>query len=457
VSSFAALFVRLAYPLRRRFKVRPANLKEHGMDTVDRRTFLKVGGGAALASLGLPWLLTACGPGSGSASNLQLSNDKPTWQDWFQTEGNQAKSAVKVGWTPREYSDNKVYQAAIKTSAGSSKAPDLFTWQSNWGMKDVVDAGFVGDLTTQWDQAGDVYSADLRKLFTFGGKTYGAPLYTAPWVVFYSKSVFEKYQLQPPTTWDEMQHVLATLKGNGIAPLGATVDGVWSFLWFQTLLVGNDPELYTAVMAGKAKYTDPGVMDVMNLWAQMIKAGYFTDPSAVTFSTRGTNFATPFKQGKAAMAEMGTWYEATITAAGMKPGVDYDAFIMPNIKPGVQNTIVIESGPLCVATHGRHKDSAEKALAWFMSKEGQQEWVKLTGFISGRSDVPATSPVDQKIMAAMKAGNYQQVSRYFEGTPNDIVQTALDEFQKFMLHPGDPKPILNAIQSTADSVWKTLG
>ncbi len=427
------------------------------MDTLDRRTFLKVGGGAALASVSLPWLLAACGGGSGSSSNLQLSNDKPTWQTWLQTEGNQAKSAVGVGWTPREYSDEDVYQAAIKTAGGSSKAPDMFTWQSSWGMKDVVDAGFVADLTSQWDKEGDVYSADLRKLMTFDGKTYGAPLYMAPWVVFYSTKLFDKYQLQPPKTWDEMQHILETLKGNGIAPLGATVDGVWSFLWFQTLLVGSDPELYQAVTSGKARYTDPGVVDVMNLWAQMIKAGYFTDPSSVTFSTRGTNFATPFKQGKAAMAEMGTWYEPTLTSAGLKPGVDYGAFILPNIKPGVQNTIVVESGPLCVATHGRHKGNAEKAVSWFMSKEGQQQWVKLTGFISARSDVPPSSPVDQQIIADMKSGNYQQVGRYYESTPHDIVQTAIDEFQKFMLHPGDPTSILNAIQTKADSVWKAVG
>lgn len=427
------------------------------MNTLDRRTFLKVAGGTVIASGGLPWLLAACGGGSGSASNLQLSNDKPTWQTWFQTEGNDAKNAVKVGWTPHSYSDTKVFQAAIKTSAGSSKAPDLFTWQSNWGMKDVVDAGFVADLTSQWDKEGDVYSSDLRKLFTFGGKTYGAPLYTAPWVVFYSTKVFDKYQLQPPTTWDEMQHVMDTLKGHGIAPLGATVDGVWSFIWFQTLLVASDPQLYQSITEGKAKYTDPSVVDVMNLWAQMIKAGYFIDPSSVTFSTRGTNFATPFSQGKAAMAEMGTWYEATFAGAGLKPGVDYGAFIFPNVKPGIQNTIVIESGPLCVAEHGRHKDSATKALAYFMSKEGQQEWVKLTGFISGRSDVPSPSPVHQQITTAMTSGKYQQVSRYFEATPNDIVLTAIDEFQKFMLHPGDPTSILNAIQTKADSVWKTVG
>jgi len=422
------------------------------MDTLDRRTLLKAGGGT-LAACGLSGLLAACGTSGGSGSSvstLQLSNDKPTWQSWFQSEGNRVKQAVGVGWTPREYSDEQVYEAAIRTSG--IKPPDMFTWQSNYLMKDIVSAGFLTDLTGEWKKQGDAYSAGLSNLFTFAGKTYGAPLYIAPWVVFYNMQVFDKYQLKPPTSWDEMQQVLATLKGNGIAPLGATVDGVWSFVMFQTLLVASDPQLYQDLLDGKVKYTDSGVVDVMNLWGQMLKAGYFTDPSSVTFSTRGTNFATPFKQGKAAMVQIGTWFETNFTSAGMRPGVDYGAFIFPSVKPDVQKTVVIESGPLCVAAHGSHQADAIKTVNWFMSKEGQQAWVKLSGLISGRSDVPAPSSLDQQIMSELQSGGYQQVSRYYESTQADIVQTAIDEFQKFLLHPGDPMPILSAIQRQADSV-----
>lgn len=423
------------------------------MDTLDRRTLLKAGGGT-FAALGLSGLLAACGKGGGSGSGnsvstLQLSNDKPTWQTWFQSEGDQAKQAVGVGWTPREYSNEQAYEAAIRTSG--TKAPDMFTWQPNQLMKDLVSAGFLADLSDAWKKEGDVYSADLKKQFTFGGKTYGAPLYTAPWVVFYNKQVFDKYQLKPPTTWDDFQQVLATLKGNGIAPLGATVDGVWSFVMFQTLLVASDPQLYQDVLKGKAKYTDAGVVDVMNLWGRMLKAGYFTDPSSVTFSTRGTNFATPFKQGKAAMTAMGTWFETNFTSAGMKAGDDYGAFLFPSVTAGGPKALVVESGPLCVAAHGTHQAEAVKTLNWFMSKEGQQAWVKLSGFISSRSDVQAPSPVDQQIMSEIKSG-YQQLPRFYEGTQKDIVQTAIDEFQKFLLHPDDPMSILNAIQKQADSV-----
>jgi ABC-type glycerol-3-phosphate transport system substrate-binding protein len=156
------------------------------------------------------------------------------------------------------------------------------------------------------------------------------------------------------------------------------------------------------------------------------------------------------------MVEIGSWYEPTLTAANLTAGQDFGAFLFPNIKEGIQNAVIIESGPLVAAAHGSHKDDAAKALGWFMSKAGQEAWIKATGFTSARSDVSSPSPVDQQLVQDMKSGNYQQVNRYWEATPHDIVETAIDEFAKFMLQPGDPTPILTAIQRKADSVWATV-
>ena len=220
--------------------------------------------------------------------------------------------------------------------------------------------------------------------------------------------------------------------------------------------MATNPDLYTKLMAGKAKYTDPGVVEAMNLWGQLIQAGYFTDPSSVTFGTGSSTFLTEFSQGRAAMLQIGTWYEPTITGAGMKPGVDFGGFIFPNAKSGIQNSVIIESGPLVVAANGAHKSDAINSLGWFMSKAGQEAWIKATAFTSARSDVSSPSPIDQQLLADMKAGGYQQINRYWEATPHDIVETAIDEFAKFMLHPGDPMPILQNIQKKADSVWATI-
>jgi multiple sugar transport system substrate-binding protein len=48
------------------------------------------------------------------------------------------------------------------------------------------------------------------------------------------------------------------------------------------------------------------------------------------------------------------------------------------------------------------------------------------------------------------------LNRYWEATPHDIVEVAVDQFGKFMLKSGDPAPILETIQKQADQSWANV-
>jgi ABC-type glycerol-3-phosphate transport system substrate-binding protein len=332
--------------------------------------------------------------------------------------------------------------------------PDLYSWWSGWLMKDIVDAGYAADISSLWAKHGSAYSRDARAAFTFGGKTYGAPLYLGYWAVLYNKHVFKDAKLTPPTTWAQFEKALATLKANGITPLGATIDGRWpGFIYFEEFLLRSNPGLYQRLMAGKAKYTDPGVVSAMKLWGGLIEKGYFTNPATVTLGTGASNFTSYFKQGKVGMVQIGTWFEPSLVSGGLKPGTDFGAFIMPNINASAPKVVIFETGPLVVAEHGANKTEAMKALDYFMSRAGQATWVKATGFVSPRNDVPSTSPVDRELGATIQKGGYKQLNRYWEATPHDIVEVAVDQFDKFMLKGGDPLPILTTIQKQADKTW----
>ncbi|MGH7920088.1 MAG: ABC transporter substrate-binding protein [Candidatus Dormibacteraceae bacterium] len=419
---------------------------------MDRRQFLQAGGGLAVGASALAFL-ASCG-GSTSTSTLQLSNDKATWKSFFQKAGNAQKKAIGIGWKMNEYADTNTYQAAIRTSGGTSKVPDLYTWWSGYLMKSIVQAGYAADVSSLWEKNGDAYDPNLRKVFTFNGKTYGAPLYFGYWATLYNTKVFQQYNLQPPTNWTELINLCDTLKGHGVVPFGATITGVWpGFIYWQELMIRTNPELYLAICAGKAKYTDAGVLTVMNMWANMINAGYFSNPAATQIGTGNDNFIPQFKQGKIAMVQMGTWYEATMVAAGLKPGTDYKGFIWPNYSSGLGNHVIFESGPLVGAAHGAHKSDTTKSLQWFMSKQGQQAWNKATGFTSARTDVPSSSSVDVDLAQTVKQGDYQLLNRYWEATPNQIANDACNEFDKFMLHPQGASAILSAIQTQAASIW----
>jgi ABC-type glycerol-3-phosphate transport system substrate-binding protein len=426
-----------------------------------RHDFLKLGGAAAAGAALFPRValggLERRSSGARAAvTTLKLANDKVTWKDWFNTAGQAAANAIGIGWDAVEYSDTTSYQAAIRTSGRTSKVPDLYSWWSGWLMKEIVDADFAADVTPIWNKNASAYSKGVRSAFTFGGKTYGAPLYIGYWVLLYNKHVFKDAKLKPPTTWAEFEKAMETLKANGVTPLGATIDGRWpGFIYFEEFLLRSNPGLYQRLMAGKAKYTDPGVVNAMKLWGTLIDKDYFTDPASVTLGTGASNFTSYFKQGKVGMVQIGTWFEPSLVAAGLKPGTDFGSFIMPNINPSAPKVVIYETGPLVVAQHGENKTDALKALDYFMSRKGQATWVKATGFVSPRTDVPSTSPVDRQLAGTILKGGYTQFNRYWEATPHDIVEVAVDQFDKFMLKGGDPVPILQTIQKQADKTWSS--
>jgi ABC-type glycerol-3-phosphate transport system substrate-binding protein len=411
------------------------------------------------AALVLPSVGQSHAAHTAAGTTLKLYNDKATWAKWYNTTGAQAQAAIGVGWKAVPYADTTTYQAAVRTSGRTSKAPDLFTWWSGWLMKDVVDAGLAADLTSIWDKNGSAYSKDLRAAFTFNGKTYGMPENLAYWVIFYNKHVFAKYNLKPPTTWAQFMAVNKVLKSHGVTPLAATDSGRWpTFIYFEEMVARTSPTLYNDLVNGKVKYTDPRIVGAMNVWSQMIKAGYFTDPAATQFGTAGSNdLLSYFSKGTVAMVEIGAWYEATMTAAGLKPGVDYGAFIMPDIVPSAGHVVIFETGPLSVGAHSPNKDAALKAADYFMSKAGQQQWINVTGFIPPRNDVAVPSPVDRQIVSTINSGKYTLLQRYWEATPHDIVEFAIDQFDKFMLGRADAITVLSAIQKQADQSWASLG
>jgi multiple sugar transport system substrate-binding protein len=322
-----------------------------GTGEISRRAFLQRGGAAALSASALATLLSACGGddegGGGSGGDpLKMTNDKIAWKDWFAETGKAAAAAGAIGWTPVEYSDTTSYQAAIKTTGNTPKVSDMFSWWSGWLMKELVDAGMLADLSPIWEKEGGAYSPGVREALTFDGKQYGVPLNIAYWVTLYNKHTFDKHKVDVPKTWDEFTGACEKLKAADVTPLGCTIDGRWpGFVYFQELMVRKDPSLYTALVDGKAKYTDPAVVDVMNIWGDMIKKGWFSDPSATTIGTGANNFPPSFKQGKIAMVTWGTWFEPNLEAAGIKGGDDYGAFITPNIESSAGNNLIFETGP----------------------------------------------------------------------------------------------------------------
>ena len=392
---------------------------------------------------------------AGPALAMDFYHDKANWEDAFTQVLSKAKDSVGVDVKATPYADTSTYQAAVRASLRTPSAPGIFTWWSGYRMKDLVDAGLVSDVSALWKKYTDagLYSPSLASAYTFDGKIYGIPDLVAYWVVFYNKKVFKDQGLDVPKTWADVEAMAAKLKGAGITPFGATVDGRWpSFIWFQEFLVREDPDFYAKLMTGQAKYTDPQVTAAFKTWADWIGKGYFTDPS-ITFGTAGGNaLAGQFAQGKVATILVGTWYDSTLVQAGMSND-DIGAFIMPNEKADMANAVIFETGPLLIAANSSQKDDAMKVADYWMSAPAQQTWVDAQDFPPVNKDVKAKSPLIADLVKQINDGKYNQINRFWEATPPEIAEAAVDELGNFMLHPETAAQVQQNLQAIADKYW----
>jgi len=407
----------------------------------------KVMAGAAIV-LATALVATACGAGSKDAGattgELAFAHNKP-WN--FDAFSKVSKQDIDISLKSTQYSGDP-YRAFIRQSFRTKESPGLFTWEVSTALDELAEQGVIAETTDLWTEAVDKgYVTDaVRQLYTVNGKQYCTPISVDDWVMFYNKSVFTKYNLTVPTTWDQLMQVAATLKQHGVTPFWNQTKN-FSFVFFQTLLAGTDLQLYNDLSTGKAKYTDPRVVAVMNTWLDLQKKGYFNDPGQ-------TDFARDLmREGKIAMAPEGTWFTADAALAGMTMGKDVDMFVIPPVKPGAATPIAIETAPVCVGESSKQKSLGLKFSQWWMSPQGQEPWVKQQGNMPFNTDAEAPTPEMKTLKTKLATGKYEYYNRYFEATPVPIRTVALEQFSAFLTNRGEPTQYLKAIQAAADEYW----
>ena len=153
----------------------------------------------------------------------------------------------------------------------------------------------------------------------------------AYWVMYYNKNIFDEQGIEEPTTWEELDAAAAKLKDAGITPYYQT-SILFTFQWFQQLVAGTDPELYKGLSTGDVKYTDPEIVEIMNIWLDEQEKGWFSDAGSTTDPAVG------LKQGDFAMMNFGSFFNGSLDGAGMVSGEDYDMFVIPAVNADLGTT-----------------------------------------------------------------------------------------------------------------------
>lgn len=392
---------------------------------------------------------------SAFAGEIIMAHDKlnPNYQPYFEEWAKAAQEAVGVTFLPVPYPSTDIFAANMKTALPTDKAPQLFTWWSTYQGAELVEADLVMDITSVWDEHKDEYSEGLRNAFTFDGKCYGMPLDLSYWFVYYNTSVFEQYNLTPPTTWDELMSVCDTLVANGVTPFNLTANDGWtSFIWFEELLLRSNPEAYEALCAGEMRWDDPAVIHVFEMWKDMMDKGYFTEASLDLFN----DVPKLFNEDRLGMVMCGSWYLSPQLDAAMEAG-KVGSFLMPAMD-GQKDVIIYEVGSVQVAKNNAEAEDTRKLVSYMMSKEGNGLYAKMAGKIPGNPSADAShlpAVIADRVQELTENG-YELHNRYWENCPTPVMMAGVECFDAFILDPDlDKLPAkLSVVQSEAEDYWE---
>ena len=211
--------------------------------------------------------------------------------------------------------------ASMSARAAQNELPDIIQMQSYSRIKEYAEKGYLLDLTD--DEVMKNVLPSALPAVTWNGKQYAVPMDFAGIGIIYNKKIFEQFDIEPPTTYRELENVCRVLKENDVIPFAGLLRENWSAGHFITmihtaLLAENelDPNDFIASMKeGNGSYGD---VDTAKLFS--ILDFYRENMNSNAGEMGGGEQQQSFAKGEAAMMVQGLW--AYVDALKLNPGLD---------------------------------------------------------------------------------------------------------------------------------------
>lgn len=209
------------------------------------------------------------------------------------------------------------YKQTVRLKFSSGQGPDMFNWWPSLQAKDLVDAGYVKDLSDYPTLS--KYNADIVKSYTFGDKVYAIPNGTSFLCTWYNKDEFKTAGItQLPANWDEFLDACSKLKAAGFTPVtcGDKQSFVIQFGMYQiaaSAVYGPNMDFDTDLSTGKTKFTDPVWVDTISKMQTLYTKDYVISDSLGISQDQSRQ---AFCDGDAAMIFDGSFGYSTLMQDG---------------------------------------------------------------------------------------------------------------------------------------------
>jgi len=232
---------------------------------------------------------------------------------------NKSQSAVQANV---QFYSNDAYKQKIQIAMGANNPPDLIFGWGGGVLKTYLDANKVLNLDG-FLKANPKYK---NKFFpgvwgnvTFNGHIYGVPegAGTQPELLFYNKSLFKKYNVPIPTTWNLLLKDVSLLKSKGVIPIALGARDQWpDLMWLMYLTdrIGGPTVFQDIINKHKDAWSNPSILRSLNMLQQLVKVGAFENGYGGVSADSNEDQALLYS-GKSAMLLQGSWVFPSINTS----------------------------------------------------------------------------------------------------------------------------------------------
>jgi raffinose/stachyose/melibiose transport system substrate-binding protein len=317
-----------------------------------------------------------------------------------------------------EILNNEQYKEKIKVLSASNELPDIgITWAAGY-MQPYVEGNMFAPLD-------DVLEGGLKEefvpgtleAFTMEEKTYGLPLELNIAPVYYNKEIFEKHNLEVPTTYDEFLNVVETLEKNGVIPITVGNKDRWTgSLWYMYLAdrIGG-PETLNNAISRTGSFEDPALVKAAEEIKKLVDMNAFVKGYNGLSNDEAKGY---FMNEQAAMYVMGTWELPNYTtspdvADEFKEKVGY--FKFPTYEGGKGNIDSFVGGPgvgLFVSEASKVKDESKEFVSYLVEEWGKRSVTEAGVIPATKVDTAGTDLAQMYIDILDDLGNASNITLY---------------------------------------------
>lgn len=207
---------------------------------------------------------------------------------------------------------------------------------------------------------------------TYDGDVYGIPTAQCMAVMYYNTAIFEQYDLEIPTTYEEYCEVCDTLLENGVTPvaLASTADDAWLVSqYIQQLsdgIAGYD--LYDGIKNGTRDWNDEAMVQAAEIFQEEVEKGYFEEGFT---GVSGSEAEALFQTGQTAMYFNGSWEIANLDNPEVcQEAENISCFVMPAVDSQYYNISVgALDNSYAITTNCENVEAAVGFLKYWTNEE----------------------------------------------------------------------------------------